>query len=236
MKFGIFPMQFRILSTTFCISLLCVISAPAESLHYSVNWPSGLSLGEATFASEHSQSADKGPEQWRFALDVDASVPGFAIRDNYSSSAVGDLCSVELDKGFTHGKKKNEEKITFDQQKNTITRETTNGGKADTSVSSCARDALSFLQFVRRELAQGRIAAEQSVVLGSSYQVRIDFKGAQTVKVGGKMVETDRTMATIKGPATELTVEIFFARDAARTPVLARIPVSLGTFTVELQP
>ncbi len=34
----------------------------------------------------------------------------------------------------------------------------------------------------------------------------------------------------------DLTVEIFFARDAARTPVLARIPLPLGTFTVELQP
>jgi hypothetical protein len=32
----------------------------------------------------------------------------------------------------------------------------------------------------------------------------------------------------------DLTVEIFFARDAVRTPLLARIPLTLGTFTVEL--
>jgi hypothetical protein len=220
----------------FCIFLAWVVSASAETLHYSVNWPSGLSLGEATLVSEHSQTADKGSEAWRFGLEIDASVPGFAIRDNYHSSAAGELCSVELFKSIAHGKKKNEEKISFDQQKNSITRETTNGGKADTSVSSCARDALSFLQFVRRELAQGRVAPEQQVVFGSQYQVRIVFQGAQTIKVGDKMVETDRTAATIKGPATDLTVEIFFARDAARTPVLARLPLALGTFTVELQP
>jgi len=220
----------------FCIFLLWVVPASAETLHYSVNWPSGLSLGEATIASEHSQTADKGSEAWRFGLEIDASVPGFAIRDNYHSSAAGELCTVEMFKSITHGKKKNEEKITFDQQKNTITRETTGGGKADTSVSACARDALSFLQFVRRELAQGRVAPEQQVVFGSQYQVRIVFKGAQTIKVADKTVETDRTTATIKGPATDLTVEIFFARDAARTPVLARLPLALGTFTVELQP
>ena len=40
--------------------------------------------------------------------------------------------------------------------------------------------------------------------------------------------------ATIKGPASSYTVDIFFAKDAARTPVLTRIPLALGTFTVEL--
>jgi hypothetical protein len=220
----------------FCILLVWVVSASAETLHYSVNWPSGLSLGEATIASEHSQTADKGSGAWRFGLEIDASVPGFAIRDNYHSSAAGELCSVEMFKSITHGKKRTEEKITFDQQTNTITRETTGGGKADTSTSACARDALSYLQFVRRELAQGRVAPDQQVVFGSQYQVHIVSKGAQTIKVGDKMVETDRIAVTIKGPATDLAVEIFFARDAARTPVLARLPLTLGTFTVELQP
>jgi hypothetical protein len=31
-----------------------------------------------------------------------------------------------------------------------------------------------------------------------------------------------------------ILVEVFFARDAARTPVLARIPSPDGTFSVEL--
>jgi Protein of unknown function (DUF3108) len=219
----------------FSLFVFVTCLASAESLHYSVNWQSGLSLGEATIGSEHSQP-EKGPETWRSTVDIDASVPGFVIRDHYNSSAAAGLCSVQLDKSSTHGKKKSEEKITFDQQKNTITRETASGGKSDTSVSSCARDALTFLQFVRRELAQGRIAADQKVVFGALYQVHIDYKGAQTIKVGEKSMETDRTLVSIKGPSTEVTAEIFFARDAARTPVLARIPLTLGTFTVELQP
>jgi hypothetical protein len=217
--------------TAFAAASFCA----AESLHYSVNWPSGLSLGDATIVSE--KSTDKGSEHWRFSLDLDASVPGFVIHDHYGSSSLGpDLCSVQLDKNSTHGKKKSEEKVTFDQQKSTITRETSGGGKSDTSVSACARDALSYLQLVRRELAQGRVAPQQGVILGGVYQVRLEYQGAQTIKIGEKPMETDRTIATIKGPASEFTVEILFARDPARTPVLARLPLALGTFTVELQP
>jgi hypothetical protein len=224
----------------FCISVLFLVSAQAESLHYTINWPSGLSLGEATLSSEHSPGGEKAAEKaagpWRFGLDIDASVPGFAIRDHYHSTTAPDLCSAQLDKSIEHGKHKTEEKITFDQQGNTITRETTGGGKADSSVPSCARDALSFLQFVRSELAQGRVAAQQQVVLGALYQASIQYTGTQSIRLGDKKVEADRTVATIKGPAADVTVEIFFARDAARTPLLARIPLSLGTFTVELQP
>ena len=207
----------------------CLLPISAESLRYSINWASGLSLGEATLR------ADKGKEAWDFEVTMDASIPGFALRDRYHSAATLDLCSLQLEKSFTHGNRKADEKVTFDQQKNTATRETQNGGgKTEMSVSSCAKDALTFMQFARRELAQGRLAPQQAVVFGAIYQVRIEYTGAQKIKLGDQAADADRILATIKGPTTDLTVEIFFARDAARTPLLARIPLSLGTFTVEL--
>jgi hypothetical protein len=209
--------------------LLCVFPVSAESLRYSINWASGLSLGEATL------QADKGKEAWDFEVTMDASIPGFALRDRYHSGATLDLCSLQLEKSFTHGNRKAEEKITFDQQNHTASRETQNGGgKSDVSISTCGRDALTFMQFARRELAQGRLAPQQQVVFGAIYNVRIEYTGAQRIKVGDQAADADRILATIKGPTTDLTVEIFFARDAVRTPLLARIPLSLGTFTVEL--
>jgi hypothetical protein len=208
---------------------VCLLPVSAESLRYTINWASGLSLGEATLR------ADKGKEAWDFEVTMDASIPGFALRDRYHSGATLDLCSLQLEKSFTHGNRKADEKVTFDQQKNTVTRETQNGGgKTEMSVSSCAKDALTFMQFARRELAQGRLAPQQAVVFGAMYQVRIEYTGPQKIKVGDQAADADRILATIKGPTTDLTVEIFFARDAARTPLLARIPLSLGTFTVEL--
>jgi len=217
--------------------LVLALSARAETLHYVINWPSGLSLGEATLTSSGTTSTS-GPvsaEHWTFELNIDASLPGFALRDQDRSKAKDGLCSVQLDKSTTHGQRKTEERVTFDQEQNTITRGSPDGTPgAPISVSTCSRDALTFLQFARRELAQGRMAPEQDVVFGASYQVRLQYTGQQTVSVGEQQVPTDHIVATIRGPASDITVELFFARDAARTPVLAKIPVSLGTFSVEL--
>ena len=211
------------------VFFLCLVPAFSESLRYTINWASGLSLGEATLR------ADKGKENWDFEVTMDASIPAFALRDDYRAAATLDLCSLELDKSFTHGAKKADEKITFDQQNHTATRETQNGGgKSDLQVPACAKDALTFMQFARSELAQGRLAPQQQVVFGSLYSVRIEYTGAQKIKYGDQTADADRIVATIKGPSTNLTVEIFFAKDAARTPLLARIPLALGTFTVEL--
>jgi hypothetical protein len=211
------------------IFFLCLLPVSAESLRYSINWASGLSLGEASLR------VDKGKERWDFEATMDASIPGFALRDDYRSSATPDLCSLELDKTFAHGQRKGDETVTFDQPNHTATRQTQNGGgKTDVPVSACAKDALTFMQFARSELAQGRLAPQQAVVFGALYNVRIVYTGAQKIKVGDQTADADRIVATIKGPTTDLTVELFFARDAARTPLLARIPLALGSFTVEL--
>jgi len=55
--------------------LVCLLPVSAESLRYSINWASGLSLGEATLR------ADKGKEAWDFEVTMDASIPGFALRE-----------------------------------------------------------------------------------------------------------------------------------------------------------
>jgi hypothetical protein len=213
----------------YVLLFFCLLPVSAESLRYSINWASGLSLGEATLHSE------KGRGGWDFEVTMDASIPGFALRDDSRASATLDLCSLELDKTFTHGTKKADEKITFDQQNHSASRETQNsGGKTDLSISTCAKDALTFMQFARSELAQGRLVPQQMVDFGALYSVRIEFKGTQKIKYGDQTADADRILATIKGPTTDLTVEIFFARDAARTPLLARIPLALGAFTVEL--
>jgi hypothetical protein len=220
-----------------------LVSAQAETLHYVVNWQSGLSLGEATLNSNRALWVVGGKEsaRWSFDLDIDASVPGFAIRDQYDSTAGAgagaDICSAKLDKTVRRGSRKSEETVTFDQDQHTVTRETHPygiGGKSDASVSPCSRDALAFLQFVRQELAQGRMVPQQPVVLGGLYNVRLEFGGTETIKKLGQPVQADRIHATIKGPASETGVDVFFAKDEVRTPVLARIPLSLGTFTVEL--
>jgi len=153
-----------------------------------------------------------------FLLDLDASVPGFAIRDHYKSSSDAGFCSTELEKSVAHGSKKSEEKIVFDQHNHSATRQTVrDGGKTELQVPECARDPLTFLAFARRELAQGRMAPQQPVIFGSAYQVRMVYVGTQQINVGGKKMDTDKIQASIKGPASDFSVDLFFARDAGRT-------------------
>lgn len=210
-----------------------ILSASAESLHYTINWPSGLSLGEASIDTSRSPG-EKGPGNWNFAVDIDASIPGFAVQDHYQSVANAELCSVSFDKRFIHGNHKNEERITFDQENHTATRQTVDGGKSEISVPSCARGALAYLQYVRNELAQGRLVPQQPVVFGAVYNVRLEFTGTQTIRLGEQRVEADRIVATIKGPSNAISVEIYFSRDNARVPLLAKLPLALGMFSVEL--
>lgn len=224
----------------FLLGAIFLMSASGEVLHYNVNWPSGLSLGEATLRSDRADEGTAAAAGWEFDLNLDASVPGFAIRDQYHSTANLDLCSFQLDKKTSRGSRKSEERVTFDPNKTTAVREVVRGdrtgGRSELSVSSCARDALTLLQFVRRELAQGRLPSQQPAILGAPYQVRLEYLGATPVRLGSQQIDADRFRTSIKGPASDLTVELFFARDAVRTPVMLKIPLSLATFTVELIP
>jgi hypothetical protein len=215
-------------------------SASGEVLHYSINWPSGLSLGEASLRSDRTGEGTAVTPGWDFELNLDASVPGFAIRDDYRSTANLDFCSGQLQKKISRGARKNEERVTFQPDKDTATRETVRGdktgGTTEISVPSCARDALTLLQFVRKELAQGRLPPQQPAILGAAYQVRLEFLGSTPVRLGSQQIDADRFRTSIKGPASDLTLELFFAHDAVRTPLMVKIPLSLATFTVELIP
>jgi uncharacterized protein DUF3108 len=202
-----------------------------ETLRYSINWPSGLSLGDATM------TANRTGNQWGFEATLDAGVPGFTIRDKYRSTVEGDLCSTTLERDISHGGKKVREQTTFDQKKGTARRATVlpeNGGESSFDIPACARDALAFVYFVRREMGQGRVAPPQKVFFGSAYSVRIEYTGAMTINIGNKPAVTDHVVVSCKGPKSDFSFEVFFARDAARTPLSIRIPVSVGTLSLEL--
>ena len=204
-----------------------------EQLHYSVNWPSGLSLGESQLHSSRAKAED-GSDRLSLEFTLDAAVPGFQVQDRYKSEATSGLCSILLDRKSLHGKKKAEEKTTFDPEKGTAVRETIGGGKSDLKTGSCGKDALAYLYFLRLELSQGRLPPSQTVYFGAGYQLRVEFAGTQTIKLGDTPVEADRLKASVKGASTDIDFEVFFLKDAARTPALVRVPLSLGMFSMEL--
>jgi hypothetical protein len=93
---------------------------------------------------------------------------------------------------------------------------------------------LTFFYFARREMGQGSVAPAGRVFFGPGYEVKMVYTGAMDVPVAGKAVVTDHVNVSVKGPASDFTFEMFYARDAARTPLMVKIPVSSGTVTLEL--
>lgn len=204
-----------------------------EQLSYTINWPTGLSLGEASLHTVR-RKTDTGAVRIESDFRVDASVPGFQVLDQYHSIADQDYCSIEATKTYRHGKRHSEETTTFDASKQLATRETKGGGKTEIRTGNCAKDALTYVQYVRRELSQGRLPPHQTVLFGAEYRVSVQFAGTQSVSVNDKPMQADRLNVTLKGPAADLSFEAYFAKDAVRTPVLIRVPMQLATFSMEL--
>jgi hypothetical protein len=202
-----------------------------ESLNYSLNWPGGASLGEAHLR------ASKGDHGWQFDFSLDASVPGFAVSDHYHSRANADFCSLELEKESTHGQRHTHEKTIFDYKEGSATRTTLveGGGHTDIDINNCAHDGLDYIFYARRELGQGHgVPQPEDVLFGASYSARMQFAGVQDVTVGGKRRQADHIILLVRGPAADSKLDIFFERDAARTPVIIKAPLPVGTLSMEL--
>jgi hypothetical protein len=202
-----------------------------EALHYTMNWQSGLSLGDATLSARHSAAG------WNFDVALDAGVPGFALADKYSSTTDTGICSQVLDREMSHAGKRVSERTTFDQKAGSAQRVTLfpdGGGKSTYEVASCARDAVAFSYYARIELGQGRVPTPQQILFGSPYSVHMDYGGAQNIKLDKKTELTDKLTVSVRGPRSDFHFDVFYARDAARTPVRIVVPAPVGTLTLDL--
>jgi hypothetical protein len=75
---------------------------------------------------------------------------------------------------------------------------------------------------------------ESTIFFGAPYRVKLDYGGAETVRVNDAPAEADRILISVKGPASGIDFEIFYARDAARTPLMVKVPLPLGLVSMEL--
>jgi hypothetical protein len=201
-----------------------------ESLAYKISGPKGVVLGETHLTAKH------GPAGWAFELKVEAGVPGFAIKDVYTSHTNADFCSTDFSRQFEHGSHKGREEETIDRSQESVTRTTIGGGggKSEFPVSDCMKDALTMIYYTRREMGQGRVPPSQQILMGGLYDIRLKYAGAPAIQSGGSTLVTDEVICTVKGPASTFDFEMYFARDAARTPLLVKIPFPVGSISMEL--
>ncbi|HXR10074.1 MAG TPA: DUF3108 domain-containing protein [Candidatus Acidoferrales bacterium] len=201
-----------------------------EDLNYSINWPGGANLGEAHLHARHSGA------NWKFELSLDAGVPGFAVKDSYRSESVPDFCSTSFERSTSHGSRTVGERETIDRERAIATRQTLSkeGGKSDLPVPACVKDALAYLFYSRVEMGQGRVPAAQDILFGGLSRIQVDYTGAPIITVNQKQVQSDQVTCTFKGKTGDYSFDIYFARDAARTPLLVTAPFAMGKFSMEL--
>ncbi len=197
-----------------------------ESTRYQISWPSGLGLGEGQL------TAKKDSGQWKFALVLEAAIPGFKVVDSFRSTTSEALCSLEFSKNSVHGARTRQEKTTFAGTMATRTTEA-GGGKTEFNVPACAHDALAYLFFVRQELAQGRVPGPQRIFFGAAYDIRLNRVGAEQVTIAEVPTDTDHFKATVVGPKSRWEFDLYFAKDEARTLALVKVPFVMGSFALE---
>jgi hypothetical protein len=225
---------------SFTLAALCPLLAAAaesgfpagdESLRYSLNWQSGTRLGEAALTAHRSIAG------WNLNAALTAAVPGISLSDQLRSVVDAGLCSQEFERNLSHGGRRTDDISNFDQGAGWATRITlvpAGGGKTDFSIPACARDALAFVYYARVELGQGKVPAPVQAYFGSAYAVSLQYLGAENVTSGGKPVMADRLHAAVKGPKADFQCDLFFARDAARTPLSIRVPLAMGILSLDV--
>jgi hypothetical protein len=199
-----------------------------EDLNYSIAWPGGANLGEAHLHAKHTGS------DWNFTLTLDAGVPGFAVKDSFHSDTAiepgRDLCTASFDRSTSQGSRVVKEKETVDRERGTLSR----SGASEIPVPACVKDALAYLFYARREMGQGRVPAAQPILFGGLLDIRADYVGAPMISVNEKQEQSDKLTCTIKLKGGEYSFDVYYARDAARTPLLITVPFAMGKFSMEL--
>ncbi len=200
-----------------------------ETLRYDIVWPSGLRLGEAEFTANSNQAG------WAFSADLSADLPVLTVSDQYQSKTDFSLCSASFKKIVSHGKRKQNEEVAFNQSENTALRRNLADGTTQNLVTPpCVRDALAYLYSLRQDLAQGRVPPPDDFNYGSQYQISVSYVETRDIEAGGKTQPADRLLVDVSGGEKPVNIELFLAQDAARTPLVIRVPFELGTFSLKL--
>ena len=132
-----------------------------EDLNYSLNWPSGINLGEAHL------HAKRAGAKWDFAIHTRSGHPGFrGAGTSIAAQSAPDLCSMSFDRSTVHGLAQGEKGNQSTRGRGIATR-VSKGGRRDSEFRcrSCVKDALTYLFYTREELGQGRVPAAQKILL-----------------------------------------------------------------------
>lgn len=144
-----------------------------EKLNFTVNSPVGIAFGKVQMSATHESTGG-----WAFQLNLDASLPILTITDRFDAYTNPNLCTIRFDHSFEHGARKASEVTYIDRARSLAIRATRNGGGlSEIPIGLCPYDGLTFLYHLRRELGQGRIPPNDTILAGGPYRVSMVYAG-----------------------------------------------------------
>ena len=202
-----------------------------ESLRYNVNWPSGAEPGRSHL---HRAPLRRGLGS---GCDRESRRPGFALADKFHSA---------VDRGaLLHRiRARPEPRRPSEPTRRPISISSRQAHRAPRCFRPAAARAISEsrpapatrgVPLLRaRRVGPGPRARSAAGVFRAGLFGTLDYTGPQAIAWAGSPDVTDRIHVTVKGPKADFVFDIFFARDAARTPLRIRVPLAPGVFSLEL--
>ncbi len=140
---------------------------------------------------------------------------------------------------LTHGGKRTDDKTTFDQKAGTrdaydAVPEPAAAAPISTSQPARATRWPSPITRASNWARAGCRTPQQSVLRVGVFGDAWSTPGAENITFGREDRDNRPRARAVKGPKADFQFDIFFARDAARTPLSIRIPLPLGIFTLDL--
>ncbi len=216
--------------------------SPGEKLTYMISWSKIIDAGIATMEVKSGKTADGRPtfELVSSTHSVGVVEAFYPVRDTVESIVDAEgLYSLEFHLKESHGGRKREREMLFDQAASKVT-ESVNRGQPETfSVPPGVQDALSSLYYVRTrtDFVIGKAIVIDVHDGGKNWSVEVQILGREKIKTPAGEFDTIKvkTYPKYEGVFTHKgEIYIWFTDDNRKIPVLMKSMISIGSIVATL--
>jgi hypothetical protein len=216
--------------------------APGEKLTYLISWSSIIDAGIATMEVKAVKTADGRPayELVSNTHSVGIVEAFYPVRDTVTSIMdAGGLYSLEFNLKESHGGKKREREMMFDQTSHSV-REVVNKGRPETfTIPMNVQDALSSLYYVRTrtDFVVGKAIMVDVHDGGKNWSVEIQVQAKEKIKTPAGEFNTIKVKTYPKYEGVFMhkgEIYIWFTDDDRKIPVLMKSIISIGSIVATL--
>ena len=216
--------------------------APGEKLTYSISWSTVIEAGIAVMEVRPGPMVNGRPTYSLLSNTKSVGVVDllFPVKDTVESIVdAGELFSRSFHLHESHGKKKRQRDMTYDQASGTVQVVVNNGAPATYRVPNRIQDALSSLYYLRtrQDFTIGKTIVEDVHDGDKTWAVEVHVMGRERVKTPAGEFNTIKVKTYPKYEGVFMhkgEIYIWFTDDARKIPVLMKSEISIGSIVATL--